>query len=130
MLQRPSGNVTDKSDDLVATLHGRVGDALRVVGSHDDSNWDIAYMRSDLSDAYSTESVNDIADDLVFDAIGVQKQESLYELGNLRATIRLFDDGFVVHVPVADDSGYLVSLDEDADLRGRQAVDLVAETVA
>lgn len=122
--------MTDATPELVAALRDRAGDDVRVVGTHDDSDWEIAYMRDDLRDAYSTASVDDIADDLVFDALGVEQQESLYELGDLRATVRLFDDGFVVHVPVADHEGVLVSLGEDADLRGRDVVELARETAA
>jgi len=111
--------------DTTAALRETVGGALRVVGFHEGSDWQITYMRDDVRDGYGDGSIDDIADDLVLDVLSTPRQESLYELGDLQATSRLFEDGLVVHVPTGDRSGYLVSLDTGGDATGRDIVDVV-----
>ena len=116
-------------DELVATLQDRAGDALRVIGHHGAESWTIDFMREDVVDNYETDAVDEIAGDLVLSEMETVRQEDLYELGSLRATVRLFEDGFVVHVPTGEHAGRLVSLDEDADVVGRDVVDIVRRTV-
>lgn len=116
-------------DELVTTLQSRVGDELRVVGHHDADSWTIDFMREDARDDYETDAVDAIAGDLVLSEMSTARQEDLYELGPLRATVRLFEDGLIVHVPTGEQSGYLVSLDDDADVVGRDVVELVRRTV-
>ena len=117
--------MTGSASSLVDTLHERAGDSLRIVGRHEAESWDIGYVREDLQGTYETDVVDEIADDLLLNVLANERQESLYELGEMRATVRLFDDGFVVHVPTGERTGCLVSLDGDADVRGREVVDLV-----
>lgn len=113
--------------DIAEALHASVGDALRVVGFHEGADWHIEYMREDVREGYGDGSIDDIADDLVLDVLSSPRQESLYELGDLHATARLFEDGLVVHVPTDDRSGYLVSLDAGGDATGRDVVDVVRD---
>ncbi|MCG1002645.1 MULTISPECIES: hypothetical protein [Halobacterium] len=113
--------------DIAEALRDTVGDALRVVGFHEGSDWHIEYMREDVREGYADASIDDIADDLVLDVLASPRQESLYELGDLHATVRLFEDGVVVHVPTDDRSGYLVSLDAGGDYTGRDIVGVVRD---
>lgn len=119
--------MTGSANSLADALHERVGDTLRVVGFHEDGAWRIDYMRDDLQGTYETDVIDEIADDLLLNVVANDRQEALYELGDLQATVRLFDDGFIVHVPTGDHAGCLISLDDDADVRGRDVVDLVRE---
>lgn len=114
---------TDIADGLLATA----GDALRVVGFHEGSDWRIEYIRDDVREGYGDASIDDIADDLVLDVLASPRQESLYELGDLHATVRLFENGVVVHVPTDDRSGSLVSLDAGGDYTGRDIVGVVRD---
>lgn len=113
--------------DLAPELRDHLEDGLRVVGIHDESTWNIQYIRDDVVGAYGDDSIEDVTNDPVFDVLGTQQQESRYELGDLRATVRLFDDGFVVHVPTDSHEDCPVSLDEDAALNGRDVASLVQE---
>jgi hypothetical protein len=113
---------------LVEPLRDRAGTALRAVGYHEADAWDVAYLRDDLQRQYGDADKDDIARDLVMTGLSGSRQEALYGLGELEATVRLFDHGLVVHVPADEQSGYFVSLDGDADVRGRQVVDLVRRT--
>lgn len=69
--------------DIVAALRDAVGDALRVAGFHDGTEWRVEYMREDVREAYGDASIDDIADDLVLDVLSSPRQESLYDLGGL-----------------------------------------------
>ncbi|MFC3478956.1 DUF7522 family protein [Halobacterium litoreum] len=120
----------ETATELADELRGRVGESLRVVGHHEGDAWAVDYMRDDLRDTYETDDIDAIADDLALSAVGNDRQEDLYALGDLRATVRLFDDGIVVHVPTDAQSGYLVSVADDADVLGRDVVSVVRDTVA
>ncbi|WP_336036895.1 DUF7522 family protein [Halobacterium yunchengense] len=113
--------------EVAAALRDRLSDELRVVGAHDGTDWHVEYMREDVQEDYGADSIDHIAGDLALEVVSSARQETLYELGDLRAQVRLFEDGFVVHVPVEDRSGYLVSMDDGADVRGREVVELVRE---
>ena len=121
--------MTRTDGGLVTALQERVGDALRVVGHHDADSWTIEFMRDDVTTNYEADAVDEIAGDLVLSEMSTVRQEDLYELGSLQATVRLFEDGFVVHVPTGDQSGHLVSLDDNADVTGRDIVDAVRQAV-
>jgi len=112
---------------LVDALADRVGDSLRIVGRHAADEWTFDYVRSDLQDAYDEDDLGDIAEELALNELEGDYQERLYELGDLGATVRLFEDGSIVHVPTAPATGYLVSLDDDADVNARDIVALVHE---
>lgn len=112
---------------LVEPLRERVGQELRAVAHHEADSWEIAYLREDLRHEYEDADKDEIAEDLVLTGLSGSRQEALYGLGSLEATVRLFEDGLVVHVPAGDRSGYFVSLDGDADVGGNEVVDFVRE---
>jgi hypothetical protein len=113
--------------DLVDALHGRVGGSLRIVGRHTAEAWRFDYVRDELRDAYDDGDIDDIAEELTLNEIESDYQERLYDLGDLRATVRLFEDGSIVHVPTDPATGYLVSVDDDADVNARDIISLVHE---
>ncbi|SEV97085.1 DUF7522 family protein [Halobacterium jilantaiense] len=113
--------------ELVDALHDHVGDSLRTVGHHSADEWTFDYVRDELQDAYDEGDLDAIAEELALNELESDYQERLYELGDLGATVRLFDRGSVVHVPTAPATGYLVSLDDDADVNARDIIALVHE---
>lgn len=113
---------------LVEPLRDSVGPALRAVAHHEGDSWDLAYLRDDLRSEYGDGEKDDIAEDLVLTGLSGSRQESLYGLGELEATVRLFGNGLVVHVPAGERAGYFVSLDGDADVSGREVVEFVRQT--
>ncbi|WP_232688344.1 DUF7522 family protein [Halobacterium zhouii] len=116
-------------DELVDALQEHVGDKLRVVGRHDADSWAVSFMRDDVQANYRSDEVDEIAGDLALSEMGATRQEDLYELGSLRATVRLFEDGFVVHVSTGERSGRLISIDDDATVMGRDVVQIVRRVV-
>lgn len=121
--------MTGTDDELVDALRARVGDALRVVGRHDGDSWTVAFVREDVRDSYGRNALDDIAGDLVLGGMESAQQESLYDLGSLHATVRLFDDGIVAHVPADDRSGHVVSFEGVDGVVGRDVVEVVRRTV-
>lgn len=117
-------------ESIAEALHDRIGDQLRVVGHHETDSWTVSHARDDVADSYDTDDIDTIADELRLDTVGDSRQEDIYELGDLKATIRLFEAAMVVHVPTDRHAGYLVSIDEDADIVGRDVVAFVRSTVA
>jgi hypothetical protein len=117
----------DTATELVDALDDRVGDSLRVVGRHTADSWTFDYVRGELTEAYDESDINDVAEELTLNEIESDYQERLYELGDLRSTVRLFEEGSIVHVPTAPATGYLVSVDDDADVNARDIVALVHE---
>lgn len=113
--------------DLVDAIEARVGDSLRTVGRHTAGEWRFDYVRAELQDAYDEGDLNEIAEELALNELESGYQERLYELGDIGATVRLFEEGSVVHVPTAPATGYLVSLDDDADVNARDIIALVHE---
>ena len=122
--------MSEQTDALQFALADQLGAALRVFGHHEGEDWTVEYMRDDLRAAYDADAIDDIASDLVLSVLGGDRQEGLYELGSVRATVRIFDDGVVVHVPTDDRSGYLVSVDHSGGLVGRDVVATVREHAA
>ena len=115
---------------LQSALADKLGDSLRVLARHEAGDWTVAYVRDDLRDAYESDAVNDIAGDLALSTVGNVHQEDLYELGGVRATVRVFEDGVVAHVPTDDRSGYLISVDDEQAFDGRGVVAAVREHAA
>lgn len=101
----------------VERLHEDLGDALRGVVLADirDREFDVLYMREDVWDMYEEETQRDIFEDAVFEALGRQRQEDLFEpLGDLRSTVRVFDYGINVMAWEGRD-GVFVGLGPDED---------------
>jgi len=122
--------MNEQTDVLQSALADDLGPALRVFGYHDDQHWTTEYIRDDLRDAYDSNAIDDIAGDLALSVVGGTRQEELYDLGAVHATVRIFEDGVVVHVPTADRVGYLVSVDHRDGLVGRDVVATVREHAA
>jgi len=112
---------------LVEALRDRVGDSLRIVGHHTADEWTLDYARPDIEDAYDDGDIDAIAEELALNELERDYHERLYDLGDQRATVRLFEEGSIVHVPTAHASGSLVSVDDDADVNARDIIALVHE---
>lgn len=109
-------------EGIVASLRSGAGDSLRTVTHFSASESTVLFSRSDVQADYDGPDIRAIGDDLVLEALSKPQQESLYELGDLRATVRVFDHGTVVAVPVSASRGYAASVDESCPL---PATDLV-----
>ncbi|MEF8806509.1 hypothetical protein [Natronomonas sp.] len=83
----------------VPELRAELGGALRTVavGDIEERDYEVLYMRPDVSDQYSGETQDRIFEDLVFEYVGSPAREEDFEpLGDLEFTIRSFENGQVV----------------------------------
>lgn len=109
-------------EGIVASLRSGAGDSLRTVARFAPTESVILYARTDVPADYDDSTLEDIGNDLVLESLASTWQESLYELGDLDATVRIFDEGTVVAVPVSERKGYLASVDEHCPLPVRDIV--------
>ncbi|GAA0654849.1 hypothetical protein [Salarchaeum japonicum] len=98
-------------------LREDVGETLRGVAIADlrAREFDVIYMREDIWQLYSDETQQEIFEDAVFETMGMDRKEDLFEpLGGLEATVRVFEGGINV-LAWADDHGVFVGLGPDED---------------
>lgn len=112
-------------EGIVASLRSGAGDSLRTVSYFSASEHTVLYARTDVHGDYDETGLDAVGDDLVLEALSKPQQESLYELGDLRATVRVFEEGSVVGVPISPSRGYAASVDESCTLPARDIVERV-----
>ncbi len=96
-------------------VRSQMHDAVRGVFYYDDGGSEVIYLRDDLKELYDGSKARGVLEDLVFENVGdPPRLEKLYPLGELRSTVRRFDDGFLVHVPVDRGTGIAVTLGDEA----------------
>lgn len=96
----------------MGTLREEAGDALLGVGYYDGMSYEILYMRGDFGERYSPERIEEIAHDLALESVSGDYQEQLlYDFGRLEATIRQFEGGLSIHVPIGSGRGFGIGLE-------------------
>lgn len=109
----------DGAETLTARLRDAVGDDLRAVARGqavaDDLEYEITYLREDVSDRYTTATYDRIFEELVAEYYRRGWEEDLFEpLGRLDHTVQVHDDG--VSVVTWSDGGFLfVSVERTLD---------------
>ncbi|MFC6731123.1 MULTISPECIES: hypothetical protein [unclassified Haladaptatus] len=102
----------ERTLELVEFLGGRAGDALCWVAYYDATVYELLYTRTDLEGSVDDGDVTGIISHLRFEA--PLSEESIFPYESLRATVRLFDDAVVIHMPQGCACGVVVSLDQSA----------------
>ncbi|MFC7166843.1 DUF7522 family protein [Halospeciosus flavus] len=93
-------------ETLATACRERAGDALLGIGYYEEGDYEVLYLQEGYEDVYTAERVHDIARDAYLENLSEEFQESLYhEFGCIRATIRLFEGGIVVHARLTDQRG-------------------------
>ncbi|UIO99428.1 hypothetical protein Hbl1158_12980 [Halobaculum sp. CBA1158] len=103
-------------DAPVTELREEVGDALRAVGTYDDGGYDVHYLRDAVAEQLGEEGLDAIRENAVFDSLERDYYERIFATaGRYEATVRQFEEAFVVEVPTDDagPGGLLVSLDRE-----------------
>lgn len=101
-------------DRLVAFLQERVGENLRSVVYYDGEGYDVAYLQDDVREQYSDDEMDDVVEDLGFEALAKPMQEELYVHGSLNCTVRCFEDAIEMNFPFDEREGVAVSLAGEA----------------
>ena len=95
------------AEELESACRTAVGDRLRSVGYFTTEDHEVIYLREDLE---FTESVDAVAAN---ERLGFTSQETYDdpELGSYRATVRIFEHGYLTRVIVGD-HGVFVTTDQ------------------
>lgn len=95
---------------VVDHLKAHVGGALQAVVIYDQDRHRDLYRREDVAGRHDTDLERRVLDRFRDEVERRSTEESLFE-GALRATIRVFPERVVVHLPRDDQSGTVVVLD-------------------
>lgn len=94
------------------SIEDRFGETPRAVIRYDGLDYD-AITRPDVRERYSDEDAIRLVNDVVVNQLILSDSEELYETGRYRASIRVFDEAWIITKPddAAAKTGYVVSLD-------------------
>lgn len=100
----------DSAASLVRFVHGRAGKGLRVVGTYEDDEYDVEYLRRDLDEDRVRETLAEVHRNLTTGA----HDESLLRdrLGPEAASVQLRASGVVLHLH-DDHRGAIISMERD-----------------
>jgi hypothetical protein len=103
-------------DALVSELRTIADDAVLGIGIYEGGDYEVLFIRDDFAERYTREQLDEIARDMYLEGVSVEyQQQILNDMGDLNATIRLFDGGASVNVPLSANAGLGLGLDETAD---------------
>ncbi len=101
---------------LVETLRAGEGrapaDAVRLIFRYEGEEYDVAHVRDDVDEAYTDPELEQRIETLAMKGLGdPPRQGPLHEFGQLRATVRWFDEAVCVYAPDDEWAGVMVVLD-------------------
>lgn len=100
--------------ELLDFLRDEFGDALQSVAYYTGDEARIMYLRSDVEDHYSEEDYVEIAGDVIEEIEMADEKEELYDTGEARCVVRVFDYTVVYLVPLTGGKGLFLSVDPEA----------------
>jgi hypothetical protein len=104
-------------DALVADLRGIADGTVLGIGLYEGGDYEVLFIRPDFAERYSQDRLDEIARDMYLEGVSVEYQEQmLSDMGDLNATIRLFEGATSINVPLSENAGVGVGLDGDATL--------------
>lgn len=99
--------------DLLDYLRGEFGEALQSVAYYDEGAR-IMYLRGDVEEHYSEEDFAEIADDVIREIEEAGEKEVLYDTGEAKCVVRVFDYSVVYLMPVGEGKALFLSTDTSA----------------
>ncbi|WP_101295392.1 hypothetical protein [Halegenticoccus soli] len=91
---------------LVDRAREVAGEALLGVGRYDGDSYEVLYISAEFAARYPAERLEKIAHDMYLEHLSNEYQKTLlYDFGELHATVRLFDGGIAIHVPMSESTG-------------------------
>lgn len=98
--------------ELVRFLKHEAGEYLRGVVRHHRGSMDMLYLRSDIREYRLQSQVDRMLTRIQPESHTAE--EKAFPFGDLHATVRLFDDATIIHLPTGSRRGIVVSLDPGA----------------
>lgn len=119
-----------RTDEIHASISERLGESLRGVVCYDGGAYDYR-LREDVRSLYSEAEIRAFVDDSIVDQLSEEDEAGLFYLGELEATIRVFEKSLVVRVSTANGikRGCLFSVERDSTALGtlEDCLDIVQE---
>lgn len=109
--------MTDSVDTLVSDIRDIVADRLLGVGRYHGGDYEVLFISEEFAARYDEERLDEIARDMYLEGVSVEyQQQILDDMGDLNATIRLFEGGMSINVPLSEDAGLGIGLGGDMNL--------------
>lgn len=108
-----------EAEPLVEHLRERLGDELLAVVYYERGGYDVVYVRDDLTDEYTEPTIEKRIEEIGFETHERGLIERSYDHGELRSTVKSFDEAIECYLFVGPHSCIAVSLTPTAfhDLR-------------
>lgn len=111
-------------EEFSDALHSLAGEDLRAVASFGKLDYDVAYIRDDVSARYSREGLEELYRNLVSDGIANDEIGQQMSVGDQQARIKVFEDVIVLIFPASRYEGVFASIDRDPDVSILDVIDL------
>lgn len=98
--------------DLQEYLEDRAGSYLGGIVRYNGNSTDVLYLRDDIREKRIQSEIDRILNRVRPESSS--KGEQSFPFGDLYATVRLFEDATILHVPNGNDRGSVVSLEPGA----------------
>ena len=99
------------SSELDAYLEERAGEYHRGTIVYDGSEIDVQYLRSDIAKNLMLSKIDRMHSRLRPESMS--KEEHSFPFGHLRATVRSFEAAIILHFPIGENRGVVVSLEPE-----------------
>lgn len=96
---------------LIKYLEKKAGEYHRGTVRYDGDSTDVLYLREDLKQIRLTSEIDRILQRLRPEAS--PKEERSFPFGDLKATVRLFQEAILIHFPTGTNRGIVVSLEPE-----------------
>jgi len=111
-------------EEFTGELHSMAGGDLRAVASFGKLDYDVAYIRDDVSERYTREGLDELYRDLVSDGIANDEIGQRMAVGDQQARIKVFEEVIVLIFPSSRYEGVFASVDRDPDVSILDVIDL------
>ncbi|SNZ02846.1 hypothetical protein SAMN06269185_0127 [Natronoarchaeum philippinense] len=116
-------------EEFTDELRSLAGDELRAVATFGKLDYELAFVRDDVSEGYNRGDLDDLYRTLVSDRIANDDIDQQLPGGEQQARIKVFEDVIVVIIPIGRYEGVFVSLDRGPDSPVLDIVDAAEATL-
>lgn len=126
-----SGELTHVDRDvraLIDELQAETDASLRLAVQYTADEYEVLFLREDVTEQFRDPELEQRVETLVMKGLGDPPQDAtLFDFGDLDATVRFYNHAHVVHFPYREWSGFVFVLDRSAaplvDLIGQHLVE-------
>lgn len=98
-------------EQLTRRLRDVVGEDLRSVIRYDWDDYEILYVREDVKNAYEDREIEALYEEFRFESFGKRAAERRYVHGELKSTVRIFENAAEVNLVMGDGEGLAIGLE-------------------